>query len=295
MDLPFTRRTALSKGETWYRLRSRMDNAELCRVRHGVYAVRRAEAAAVADPPNPNHALRAAAAIVRLEGAAAVSYESAASLWGLPVLGRKEGMHASRPRRCQGTTRAYPDLVLHHAALPQEHRDRVSGVPVTTPARTVVDIARARSFRAGVVVADSALRLRRCTREDLHRVARHCVRWPGSRQAREVIDFADDRSESPLESISRVAFHEWGLPAPGLQVWITEGECVDFLWARERVIGEADGLIKYRTPQDLWNEKARQERLVELGYVLVRWAWREVFWRPDALAHRIAKVLSRRS
>jgi hypothetical protein len=283
----FPRSWAFAHGVSRYDLEALLRQGALSRLRRGVYAV-----------PAPGDAaeftLRAASALVNLDGDPVVSHESAARLWGLPYLGRPRNIQAFWARRAQGTARAYPDLELRHAGMPASNRSEVSGVPVTSPARTVVDVARARGFRAGVVVADAAPRLGRCSREDLVHVVSECAGWPYVRRGRQAVQFADARSATPLESISRVAFHDWGLRAPELQVRVTDAECVDFLWPRHRVIGEADGMNKYRTLQDLWREKARQERLAELGYEFVRWGWREAYLRPDALASRAGRVLIRR-
>lgn len=62
--------------------------------------------------------------------------------------------------------------------------------------------------------------------------------WPGVARARRVAAFADARSGSPLESISRVAFDHYGLPAPILQATIGGYERADLLWEMFRVIGE---------------------------------------------------------
>jgi len=288
--------SALANGHTRHEIRSKTKDGTWIRLRHGVY-IDVTDGSSTVETGASLEA-RAAASLVHLDGDPAVSYESAAILWGLPVLGAlgcETEVHSSRPRRCQGTTREYPGLVLHHAGLPQHHRAEIRGMPITTPARTVIDIARARSFRAGVVVADAALRFGLCSHEDLMHVARECRAWPGVRRARRVAQFADGRSASPLESISRVAFHVGGLPTPLIQAWITEAECVDFLWPRQKVIGEADGLTKYETRQDLWDEKARQERLADMGHEFVRWGWRDAYVRPDALADRMFRVLLRRS
>jgi hypothetical protein len=290
---PFSFGYALANGRTRHEIRSKTEAGSLSRLRQGVY-IDVSDGSWQCDE-GAAHLTQAAAALVNLHGDPVVSYESAAIFWGLPVLGPTTVVHASRTRRCQGTTRSYPGLVLHHAGLPEHHRAEVRGCPVTSPARTVIDIARARPFRAGVVVADAALRYKLCSTEDLMQVARECAAWPGVRRARRVAEFADGRSASPLESISRVAFLDRGLPAPLLQVWVTEAECVDFLWSRQRVIGEADGFSKYATREDLWDEKARQERLADMGYEFVRWGWGEAYTRPDALADRMLRVLVRRS
>jgi hypothetical protein len=58
---------------------------------------------------------------------------------------------------------------------------------------------------------------RATTKEELTHVLDYCRRWPGRRKALQVADFASPKAESPLESVSRVLFHEHGLPTPELQ------------------------------------------------------------------------------
>jgi hypothetical protein len=261
------------------RIRTLHARGALVRVRRGLYAAADADAAI-------------SAATARLDAVA--SHATAASLWDLPTLGRPDvRLHLTRTRRKQGTLRDYPGVVLHHATLPAEHLTFHCGVLLTTPARTIVDIARAQSFRAAVATADAALRMRRCTKEELLAVLASCRGWPGTRQARRVIAFADPRAESPLESISRVAFHLYDLPAPTLQAEIDGYDRADFLWPDYRVIGEADGLGKYTEPDVLRREKIREENFVQMGYTVFRWTWRDAWRRPDALAHRGLEVLTR--
>jgi very-short-patch-repair endonuclease len=234
-----------------------------------------------------------AAAVARLDAVA--SHETAATLWGIPTLSRPgTAVHLTRSRRSQGTTSGYHEVVLHHAGLEPGHVTVHLGVPVTTPARTVMDLARSRPFRDGVVAADGALRRRSCTRDDLGAVAQTCRRWPGVTRARAVAAFADPRAGSALESISRVAFHDHGLPRPVLQALIGGYERADFLWAEFRVIGEADGLGKYTGPEVLRREKLREDGFAQLGFTVFRWTWRDAYHRPDALAHRALGVLARR-
>jgi hypothetical protein len=248
------------------------------RVRRGLYVAQ------------PGDEARVAAAVLRLDAIA--SHETAAAIWRIPTLGSAPPVQVTRQRRSQGTAR-YEDVVVHHARLGPNEVTVHTGVPVTTPARTVVDLARRRAFRAGVVAADAALRMRRCTREELQAVAEACRGWPGVAQARRVAAFADPRAESPLESISRVAFHDYGLPEPILQATIGGYERADFLWPRSRVIGEADGMGKYTTPEVLRREKEREEEFVRMGFTVFRWVWRDAYRRPDALAHRALDILKR--
>ncbi|MGH3716806.1 MAG: DUF559 domain-containing protein [Micromonosporaceae bacterium] len=288
--LPFSRREAIGQGLTAAQIRSRRESGEWASLRRGVY-IGRSRLAPLDGTGRA--AVAAAAALQPLTGDPVVSHESAAVLWDCPTLRPPTAdVTVTRARRRKGTRDRGSGVLIHHAAVPPAHRTLHRGVPVTTPARTVIDIARGRSFRAGVVAADAALRRKLCTVEDMRTVCADCVRWPGVRRARAVAEFADGRAESPLESISRAAFHEHGLPAPELQVWVTDYDRVDFLWPRHRVIGEADGHTKYTEPEVLRHEKDRQELLERLGYRVVRWTWDEVFRRPDAVAHWIRTALA---
>ena len=231
--------------------------------------------------------------MLRLSGDAAASHETAAVLHGLPILDRahQRSVHMTRVRRYQGLT-PLPGLLVHNAGLPEEHLCVVDGVVMTSVARTVVDIARRRPFRAGVVAADAALHLGLCTGDELLRVLGDCHGWPGIVKARGVVRFADDRAESPLESISRVALARRGLPTPELQVEIGFDR-VDFFWPPWNVVGEADGLEKYTGITSIVREKEREERLRAYGCHLVRWLWAEAYGRPDVLGDRVWVVLER--
>jgi len=233
----------------------------------------------------------AASAVRRLTGDPVVSHESAALLWGIDTLGRHGAtLHLSRARRGQGVSR-YADLVVHHAAVPPGHRSCRRGAVLTTPARTVVDLARARPVRAGVVAADSALRGGLCTVAELLAVAGECGGWPRVRRAREVVGFADARAASPLVSISRVAFREAGVAAPELGAWITADDWVDLLWPEERVVGELAPPLGRGDPAALRQTLRRRRRLADLGYEQVRWTWQEAYQRPDAVAARVTRAL----
>lgn len=81
---------------------------------------------------------------------------------------------------------------------------------VTTMDRTTIDIARNESFVMGVMVADAAMG-GGCTPGQLRPALERARRWPGMAKARQVVDFADVRSESPYESWMRVLLSELDL------------------------------------------------------------------------------------
>src|SRR5262249_59570579 len=186
---------------------------------------------------------------------------------------------------------------IHIAALPAGHVIARRGLPVTSVARTVVDLARAFSFPAGVVAADSALRSRQASKADLDVCITACAGWPGIQNARRVAAFADARSESVLESISRVAFHDLGLPPPDLQAWVgSQDELIgraDFLWRAYRTVGEADGAVKYADPARAMAQLQRDARLRAAGFRGGDFHWPDLPPTPDQVAAWIRTAFRR--
>jgi len=188
-------------------------------------------------------------------------------------------------------TFASTGVITHAAELRPADVTTRHGVPLTTPARTVVDVARTSPFMDGVVVADSAIHQLLASKSNLGRTLADRERWPGSDRARRARSFASGRAESVLESCARVLFREHGLPPPELQVILygTDGGFVgrvDFLWPGHRVVAEADGLLKYSGAREAIAELKRDRLLREAGFDVVHFTWAELFSQPErGLAH----------
>jgi hypothetical protein len=277
-------------------LRSLVRSGELVRMRQGVYATKRAVDWAGADPVRA-HALKVLAATATTGANAVASFHSAALLHRLSLLTAppKDTVTLTLARKWN---RAKPaDVVFHASELPKEHVTRLYNLPVTTVARTVADLARTLPFMDAVVVADSALNQEKTSKPELLQVLENCNGWPGVRQARRALEFADERAESPLESAARVVFAEAGLDRPELQVTIHGGEqeqfaaVVDFLWRAPKVIAEADGLVKYNDRQDLLKERERDHQLRASGYTVVHFTWKELFQTSEVVLARLRAAL----
>lgn len=296
--LPPTRRADIDLSDAT--IRSGLRRRQLVVLRRGVF-VGRALFDDASEGSRARHALLAKGAILATQGAPAYAcLGTAAWLHGFARLGRPP--ERVRLYRARGRPWRDRDIAVLTCGLPDAHLTEVDDVPSMTGARTVVDLARWVSFRGGVVVADSALRLG-VERSQMQKVARDCARWPGIRKARDVVGFADGRAASALETVSRVVFHEFGLPAPELQVtvawdpWGNPRIIVDFCWPELGVVGEADGLIKYGEELDprrtsLRDEKLRQEELEALGYIVVRWTWDDIWRRPEWVVTRIRNAMA---
>jgi len=258
-------------------LRHAVRSGRIVRLRSGVYqAVDLDELAPGLSPfewVRWRHAAVAVAGVLATPGAEA-SHSTAAVLRGIPLL-------FLPARACAtvfpGLTGELPRVHLHRCTRGPGRRS-VGEVAVTSDERIVVDLAREHGMATGVVAADYALHAGLTALPRLHAELERCRGWPGVRAAREAIAFADGRTESVLETRSRLALHRWGLPAPEPQVrigneWGGFVARVDFYWPEFGVAGEADGDAKYdgSDPEALVKEKRRQQRLDDLELPVVRW------------------------
>ncbi len=210
--------------------------------------------------------------------------ESGAALRGLTVLGEPPYVHAVM--RGAERTRRVGDVVFHAAERMPRH-ERIGGLLVATGAEIAADAARLRHPAVGLAVANSALRAEpELTVRQIRDLSESHPSSRGRRRARWVLDRATATPESPLESVS-LAVMEWlGFPGPELQVWVREsdgtGDRVDFAWPQWRMVGEADGDVKYSgamgdAREALRARGIRDARLMRRGWATIRhWGWSDL-------------------
>jgi hypothetical protein len=291
-----TRADALSAGVPQARIDTAVRNGTLMPVSRGVY-LRSAIATKVRSRAGGEDLLRAAAALAVAGGDAAVSHQSAALLLGIPLLGKPvSDVTLTVPR--QRDRHGRRGIHLYATDLPAEQVAIKYGFPVTTPARTVVDLGRVLDFRAGLVAADSALFKKLTTKADLRSVVAALPHRPGIARAAKVIEFADGRAESPLESIARVGLRDSGLPPPELQVQLGNGfepiARVDFYWKKYRTAAEADGAMKYDNDPGLARRQLRRDHLLRAeGYEIVHFTWQDINFSPELVASWIREAFRR--
>jgi hypothetical protein len=287
-----------ANGKSGTQIGTLIRNGVLIPVGRGIY-VSRAVARQFSAVPNGDHVLRAAAAVVHNGPDCAVSHQSAALLHNIALLADQVAEVTITTARGARRGRRH-GLHTYASAMPASHVARKFGLPVTSPARTVIDLARSLTFADGVVAADSALHQGLTTAAELWQVADECRARRGGDTAYRVTHFANGLAESPLESLARVAFDDGGLPPPELQVPITGAENqfigrVDFLWRQYKVVVEVDGAAKYdadpkRARTELWRDKA----LRRVGYEVVHFNWAEITTQPDQVIGAIWAALRAR-
>ncbi|WP_010146805.1 type IV toxin-antitoxin system AbiEi family antitoxin domain-containing protein [Serinicoccus profundi] len=258
-------------------VRAMVRSGELVRIRRGAFVsgvVWRAAA------PWERPALRARAVLRGLgpEPAVAPSHQSSLAVQAVSVHGTDDRVHLCRLD--DGRSRQ-DDVVCVHRRVPAAFLIDTDVGPCVHAALASLQVATRFGVEAGLVSADAALRLRMATRAELEQ-ALHVLRaCPRRAAAARVVELASPLSESAGESRTRWVLLAVGLPLPEQQAEIADEHGlfvarVDFLFRRERVIVEFDGMLKYDDPTALRREKLREDRLRELGYEVVRLTWADL-------------------
>ena len=268
------------------------------RLRHGVYVA--APLLAHADC-RTRHRLDLAAAIGSCSAPVWAVGPSAALLRGMPMpvdvpthlyllrTGRQDLRSLTEPSQHRLTIPPTTTLSLLDAAA-QAGPD-CGGIPcVGWPSAAVTSAIHVpRDWQ--VALFDSALWDGRATVEELEAAIERWRHLGGSRELLEALALSRPGAQTVLETLSRLALMAEGLPEPELQVEFRDDEGligrVDMWWPGLRVIGEADGLLKYGSGDDVVREKIREDRLRALGFIVVRWTWREIMTSPETVARRL--------
>lgn len=206
---------------------------------------------------------------------AALSLRSAAELWKL--LSRRGGLVdvsvcGAGGRRKRSGIRLHRSLTL----LPASVTIR-SGIPVTTPARTIADLRRV-----------SVGKRRLVTPHELRRAIRQANVLGLS------IDEADRRrrERSDLEEDFLVLCRRHRLPPPEVNVRIGE-HLVDFLWRERRLVVETDGYIYHRGRAAFEDDRTRDLSLRALGYDVMHFADSQIEAEPGRIATVLRPRLAR--
>jgi Protein of unknown function (DUF559) len=292
-----TTRELVASGTSPAMIRALVRRVELIPVCRGAYADA-ARARRILSRRGGRQLLRATAAVAITGPGSALSHETAAMIHRIDLIRQPDSLVTLT--RTPGSNRAHgPGIHVHSASLPPGHVTTKFGSPVTTAARTVIDLARTMPFADGVVAADSAIHKRLTSKPEMQAVLTACSRWPGLAKATKVVAFASGLAESPLESIARVVFDEFGLPPPALQYWISADfkaiGRVDFYWEQYKTIVEVDGAMKYEDPTRAKAQLWRDKKLRAAGYEVEHFDWQEITTSPATVVASIRAAFERGS
>jgi hypothetical protein len=209
------------------------------------------------------------AAVLAYGDEALLSHRSAAALWGLSR--RRAGpIHVTAPTGRQGVDRR-TGIWIHRCRLHPEDRVLHDGLPVTSVARTLFDMAEVvdeASLRGAFEEAD---RLKILRLKSLERV---CARGRGRRALRPIRRILP-RLQVPVDSRSQlearfIAFCEsQGIPLPATNVLVL-GDEVDALWPAASLIVELDSWEFHSGREAFQKDRIRDSAHLVAGYRTVR-------------------------
>lgn len=183
--------------------------------------------------------------------------------------------------------RSRPGLRVHSAA--ELELRELDGLLVTTPARTLLDLAAREDVTRSLA---EALVLRIVTIAELRAELRRHPGQCGAARLRRLIDTTEPTRSELERRLARI-IREAGLPRPRFNARVGRYE-VDVLWERERVVVETDGWAAHGHRSAFERDRARDAELQAHGYAVLRFTWRQVCDQPLLVAARIAQVLAGR-
>ncbi|WP_068187719.1 hypothetical protein [Mycobacterium sp. UM_CSW] len=262
-------------------LEAALNNGELQRVWHGIYG---------------HGAVTTALRLRGLDLAAgttvAVCMGTAAAAYGFDTE-RTLDLHVLNPdgRRLRSTDGL---VVYRRQGAPLTV---VGDRPATTPAWTAIEVARRLPRPRALATLDAALRSETCGRDGLEQAAvRQCGRR-GIFTVRELLELANPKAESPMESEARLVMIDGGLPPPVLQYEVVDLQGriwrLDFAWPERRVAAEYDGVDWHSGPDAFLRDRRRSSALQELGWLVVPIIASDVRCRPRELVRRLETQLQK--
>lgn len=286
-----TRQQLLEAGVASSTIEAWLERGWIVRVRSGVYRHG-------ASPPT-EHTELVAAVLVSGPGSVA-SHRPALELWDV-------GLKVPAPIEVAVVREAGPrpaGIIVHRARdLHPDHTTIRHGVPVTTPARTLVDAGQVLKWWEVEAALKSMLRSEHVNLDQVRAaLVLHAKRGrPGIGALRRVLrERALD--ECPGDSVLEATFarlcRDAGLPELELHPKVVvDGMALhpDFRFAGTRIVVELDGWAFHGDRQAFERDRQRDQLLTSVGYVVLRFTWRQVVHQPAKVIAVLRRALVART
>ena len=232
------------------------------------------------------------AAVLACGPSSVVSHESAADAWEIRASASGTVHITVGPG---GRLRRHGLRLHRRAPLPSDEIARLGGLPVTTAARTLLDLAagglRGRPLEA---LLDRAELLRLVDFAELQRLLARYPGRPGSPSLQATLSrylAGSVETRSVLEELVLELVDAHGLPRPKVNCSV-EGKLRDFYWPGSRLVLEADSYAWHRSPSALNDDRERDVRLLLAGYRCLRFTWEQVTQRREYVAGALLRALT---
>jgi Protein of unknown function (DUF559) len=223
------------------------------------------------------------AALLACGDGAVLSHGSSAALWGIgnEVEGR---IDVSVRRRCNH--RPPGVRARSRPALTEEEITVRGGIPVTTPLRTLIDLATELVPNRLERAVNEADKRSLIDPEVLRAALDEHAGEPGVRPLRTLLDHRTFRlSDSELEVLFRPLAAGAGLPTPMTKAMVNGFE-VDFHWPQLGLVVETDGWRYHRTASAQTRDALRAQIHTAAGLTPLRFSHYQVKHEPQHV-HRI--------
>jgi len=176
--------------------------------------------------------------------------------------------------------------------------ETVKGIPVTSPARMLIDLGAVAPAATVELTLDRAEAARIVTIRDVEWQLADLAR-PGRRGSGALRAVLDRRAllETPPDGVLEPRFARLvriaGLPAPVFQHRVGRFR-VDFAYPELMIAIEVDGFGPHSGARAFQSDRERQNMLVGLGWIVLRFTWADVVKRPDHVARTIANAIGQR-
>jgi very-short-patch-repair endonuclease len=271
------RRQLLKRGLHPRSIEHRIRCGRLHPLHRGIYAV---------GHPRPPREGRWLAAVIAGGPVALLSHQSAAALWGIRQTSRTR-IDVSRPSGGRRTAA----IQFHRSSVARDERTTKDGIPVTTVARTLFDLAAVTTTRAVERAINEAEVLHLWDELALAHLLTRYPRRPGARPLRRALasraaGASVTRSELEERFLALLAREQ--LPRPKVNATVGGYE-VDFSWESQRVVAELDGRAAHATAAAFERDRERDRALQAAGWRVIRITWRQL----DRTPHKVAADLRR--
>jgi very-short-patch-repair endonuclease len=229
---------------------------------------------------------REMAALLACGPGAVLSHQTAAAIWRLCVA------EYGGPVHVLGTRAQVPGVRTHRSALDRTQVAHRHGLPVTTPARTLIDLASSMPVVELTRLIEEAQIRRVMTLTQLGAALDQAKGRRGVKQLRALIESELGYTRSEAERRLRALVKAAALPPPRTNVKVAGLE-VDALWSDHRLVVEVDGYAYHRTREAFERDRRRDAWLLVAGYRVLRITWRRLTREPEQVIALLAAALRR--
>jgi hypothetical protein len=276
-----TRKDLLAIGFTAEAIDHRILKGRLHPVARGIYAV---------GWPDLTAERRWMAAVLACGEGAALSHRSAAALWDI---GRERGAMVDVSVRRRYECRRPGIRARGRPSLPAQDIVMQRQIPVTCPARTLLDLATELDDPALERAVNEADKRDLIDPDALRDSLEDFAGEPGVRALRTLLDRHTFRlSDSKLELLFRPIAAAAGLPPPLTKAAVNGFE-VDFFWPGLGLVVETDGLRYHRTPSAQARDHLRDQTHTAAGFTPLRFTHRQVKYEPQYVRSTLKSTADR--